>query len=55
MTIKEKIHSEIKCLFMSTLHSLLFNPIPLDILRFRAKTMPQIKGKQQGGAKLAPT
>ena len=26
----------------------MFNPIPLNILRFRAKTMPQIKGKQQG-------
>ena len=25
-----------------------FNPIPLDILRFRAKPMPQLKGKQQG-------
>jgi len=25
-----------------------FNPIPLDICRFRAKTMPQIKSKQQG-------
>ena len=24
------------------------SPIPIDILRFRAKTMPQIKGKQQG-------
>ena len=28
------------------------NHIPLDILRFRAKTMPQIKEKQQGVAKL---
>ena len=24
------------------------NPIPLDILRFRVKTMPQIKRKRQG-------
>ena len=31
------------------------NPIPLNILRFRAKTMPQIKGKRQGVAKLATT
>ena len=30
-------------------HSILtmFNPIPLDKLRFRAKTLPQIKGKRQ--------
>ena len=26
----------------------LFNPTPLDILRFRAKTITQIKGKWQG-------
>ena len=32
-----------------------FNTIPLNILRFRAKTMPQIEGKRQGSAKLAPT
>ena len=25
----------------------MFNPIPLNILRFRAKTMPKIKGKWQ--------
>ena len=31
------------------------NPIPLDIFRFRVKTIPQIKGKIAGGAKLAPT
>ena len=34
-------------------HSL--NSIPLDIFRFRAETMPQIKRKRQGGAKLEPT
>ena len=28
---------------------------PLDILRFKAKTISQIKGKVVGGAKLAPT
>ena len=31
------------------------NPICRDILRFRAKTMPQIKRKWQKGANLAPT
>ena len=32
----------------------LFNPIPLNILRFRAKTMSQIKGKWQGVPKSHP-
>ena len=27
----------------------LLNPILVGLLRFRAKTMPQIKGKRQGG------
>ena len=40
---------------MDSFNYVMFNPIPLSILRFRAKTMPQIKGKWQGGAKLAPT
>ena len=31
------------------------NPIPLDILRFRAKITPLIKWRQQGGAKFVPT
>ena len=31
------------------------DPITLDNLRFRAKTRPQIKGKQQSDEKLAPT
>ena len=30
------------------------NPIPLDILRFRGKTMPQITGKRQGVSKWHP-
>ena len=34
--------------FQPLLYCIIINPIHLDILRFRVKTMPQINGKQQG-------
>ena len=32
----------------------LFNPIPVHVFRIRAKTIPHMKRKRQGGAKVAP-
>ena len=34
--------------FQPLLYCIIINPIHLDILRFRVKTMPQIKRKWQG-------
>ena len=41
-------HLLMLCQVSMGVQKIFLNPIPLDILRFRVKTMPQIKAKEQG-------
>ena len=47
-------HLLMLCQVSMGVQKIFLNPIPLDILRFRVKTMPQIKGKWQGGSNWHP-